>query len=264
MLADSSAGVLRRIFLMFMLTCARKHPTRRRHSQGNTMQGSDTYENRWQDKTGTWFAPPGWKQACGYQVYFNKDKDQHLPMTPCVFDLSVDANETTNLAVSQPELLRELWLELNISWLGYYHSRTPAALLGTCNQECADKKWSAMAGGQPVAGPICGVPGCDQPPSPSPSPSPSPPGPPPFTPTNSTNCTYLANTGFHNRVPDHPKGVHAESEAECCRACYEDEYCVASAYHASDQSKVCYLHQSPTHEGHNAGVTGCVTNRPSP
>lgn len=115
---------------------------------GDTHQGAETYENRWQDQNGTWFAPAGWKQTCGFTVY-NNGNDKFLPMTPCVFDLSVDANETTNLAVSQPELLHELWLQLNISWLGYYHSRSPAALLGPCNMPCAGKKWSKMAGGWP-------------------------------------------------------------------------------------------------------------------
>lgn len=212
---------------------------------GDTHQGAETYENRWQDQNGTWFAPAGWKQTCGFTVY-NNGNDKFLPMTPCVFDLSVDANETTNLAVSQPELLHELWLELNISWLGYYHSRSPAALLGPCNMPCAGKKWSKMAGGLAVLGPVCAVPGCDA---------------HPFTPTNSTDCKFMANTGFSNRVPDHPLGVNAASQADCCRACYEDAYCVASAFHKADKSNKCYLHQAPPHQTSNTGVTGCVTTR---
>ena len=40
-------------------------------------------------------------------------------MIPCVFDIDADKNETTDLGESDPELLTELWTELNNSWLGY-------------------------------------------------------------------------------------------------------------------------------------------------
>ena len=56
--------------------------------------------------------------------------------------------------------MRELWAALNTSWYGYFHSRTPAEMLGVCDEPCARKKWTALSGGANLGGPVCGVPGC--------------------------------------------------------------------------------------------------------
>lgn len=48
---------------------------------------------------------------------------------------------------------------LNNTILTTFHSRSPAALLGPCNEQCAKAKWASF--GKGGDGPICGVPGCE-------------------------------------------------------------------------------------------------------
>ena len=57
-------------------------------------------------------------------------------------------------------MMAELWTALNTSWYGYFHSRTPAPMLGACDEPCARQKWTALSGGANLGGPVCGVPGC--------------------------------------------------------------------------------------------------------
>lgn len=140
--------------------------------RGNTGQGEDSFENTWQHPNGSWFSPPGWYQTCGFPVYGNFP--HRATMKPCLFDLSTDINETIDLGPEKSEMLEEMWKLLNNSWLGYYHSRSPASMLGPCNPSCTTARWKALSvsnGG----GPVCGVPGCD--PGPSPLVPPPPPSP---------------------------------------------------------------------------------------
>jgi len=128
--------------------------------RGNTYQIGDYWENMWQGPDGAWFAPEGWKQTCGFPVYGWLGEITGA-MTPCVFDIEADKNETTDLGESNPRLLTELWTELNNSWLGYFHSRSPDELLGPCNTECAQNYWHRYDGDDTATqGPICGVEGC--------------------------------------------------------------------------------------------------------
>lgn len=69
-----------------------------------------------------------------------------MPFQPCLFDLSSDFNVTTDLGPANKERLKLMWLELNNSWLGYYHSRSPPDLLGVCNEPCAALKWKSVEG----------------------------------------------------------------------------------------------------------------------
>lgn len=78
---------------------------------------------------------------------------------PCLFNIQDDPEERTNMAAEKPELLQDLWGRLNRSFLTYYHSKTPANMLGHCDKTCANKHWKKL-GGQ-GGGPVCGVPGCD-------------------------------------------------------------------------------------------------------
>ena len=70
------------------------------------------------------------------------------------------------------ELLHSMWKILNETVLtafcknvtggsggGSGCNSSPAALLGPCNQGCAQRHWAALNGGD---GPICGVPGCQE------------------------------------------------------------------------------------------------------
>mmetsp|Transcript_145387 Transcript_145387/g.205811 ORF Transcript_145387/g.205811 Transcript_145387/m.205811 type:complete len:527 (+) Transcript_145387:100-1680(+) len=121
--------------------------------RGNTQQNHDSFENLWQDQNGKWFSPPGWNQTCGFPVY-------DVPgarFKPCLFDLSVDLNETTDIGPHHPVDLYEMWVELNRTWLTYFHARSPPELLGPCNKDCAMGRWNALGG---TPGPQCGVPGC--------------------------------------------------------------------------------------------------------
>ena len=80
---------------------------------------------------------------------------------PCLFDLDADPRETTDLSASLPAVRERLWSALNATRLTYYHARSPAAMLGTCNESCATKHWGTFGGHW---GPICGVAGCGDPP----------------------------------------------------------------------------------------------------
>jgi hypothetical protein len=255
--------------------------------RGNTHQGFFAYENGWQtakrpgphDPTGgdgEWQQPgqPGFPaQSCG-KVKYAACKGTHCTfgplqwnqtlaegLQPCLFDLSSDPREQHDLSAIKPALLSQLWAALNTSLYGYFHSRTPAALLGPCNMACARSHWAALSGGANKGGPGCGVPGCSAaPPSP---PGPTPPGPEPhFTPVNSSNCTWVEGAAYDRRVS---KGAvtHANDREECCRHCYENPACIVAAFHETrDPKGTCFLHYSLAgqHRG-QTGVVGCVTSR---
>ena len=39
-------------------------------------------------------------------------------------------------------------------------ARSPAALVGTCNPQCAQTYWKRLSPTNSTVGPVCGVPGC--------------------------------------------------------------------------------------------------------
>lgn len=79
---------------------------------------------------------------------------------PCLFDLDADEREKHDISASEPDLVEELWAELNRTALTAFRARSPDHRKGHCDQECADKKWTDFYG-KKCNGPICGVPGCD-------------------------------------------------------------------------------------------------------
>lgn len=100
-------------------------------------------------------------QTCGFPVY-NILGQVTSTFQPCLFDLTNDRNETTDLSDVGRDTVLRLWDMLNTTWLGYYHSRSPADLLGPCNIDCAEKYWynHTNADNFGTQGPYCGVPGC--------------------------------------------------------------------------------------------------------
>lgn len=127
----------------------------------------------------------GWKQPDGNWIKSNDDpcamqdvapSKSALPVPhpgkrPCLFDLVEDPGEHFNIASQHEDMVAKLWTALNRSILtqrdcsgwsgnipGPSGSCSPAELIGTCNQACAQAKWLAYGNKD---GPICGVPGCD-------------------------------------------------------------------------------------------------------
>ena len=85
-----------------------------------------------------------------------------------------------------------------------------------------------------------------------------------FTPTVSTNCTYVPKVAYSDRVSHGAVQPNVTSREACCRACYENDECVVSAWH--DTAAVvhtCYLHASKkkAHKAGQVGVVECVTSR---
>lgn len=112
-------------------------------------------------------SPPvtGWRNANGSWEYGGElDSDVECGVSfhnrtnfrPCLFDLATDEREKNDLSHSNPELLNELWSELNRTALTAFRSRSPNELLGHCNETCAALKWESIYGSSFV-GPICGV-----------------------------------------------------------------------------------------------------------
>jgi len=106
----------------------------------------------------------GWRQPDG--TWVSTDTSNHRScrtfhrrhgFRPCLFDLDADPREEHDLAHEQPELLAQLWTELNITALTKFDSRSPKALLGVCNKECTKEHFGTKHG------PTCGVPGCFKP-----------------------------------------------------------------------------------------------------
>ena len=63
-----------------------------------------------------------------------------------------------DLSDANPDLVASLHLELNKSVATFFTARSPAAMMGNCDEACANKYWKSKGG--TGSGPICGVPGC--------------------------------------------------------------------------------------------------------
>ena len=97
---------------------------------------------------------------------------------PCLFNIRADPSEKHDLGNAAPHptgsaarpaaaanLVAELWRALNLTVLTSRDCSvtglggcSPAAMLGPCNERCAEAHWLAKYG-DPI-GPVCGVPGC--------------------------------------------------------------------------------------------------------
>lgn len=108
----------------------------------------------WRRPDGTWIGN-GKIDGNGCGLAF-KNRDH---FRPCLFDLWKDEREEHDLSSQMPELVEEIWAELNRSDLTAFLSRSPARLKGPCNSKCADAHWKKLYGRE-AEGPICGVPGC--------------------------------------------------------------------------------------------------------
>eukprot|EP01065_Artemidia_motanka_P032219 TRINITY_DN39251_c0_g1_i1.p1 TRINITY_DN39251_c0_g1~~TRINITY_DN39251_c0_g1_i1.p1 ORF type:complete len:629 (+),score=222.81 TRINITY_DN39251_c0_g1_i1:76-1962(+) len=108
----------------------------------------------WKYPNGTWVLPSAFDSTgCGLSFL------DRTSFVPCLFDVEADPRETNNLAAREPALTALLWKKLNTSYLTWYHSRTPAEMLGVCDADCAVKHWKGL-GDRKGSGPICGVPTC--------------------------------------------------------------------------------------------------------
>ena len=105
--------------------------------------------NGWKQQNETWLQPTDAQCACGC-AYKNRTS-----FVPCLFDAEGDASEEHDLGSQQPDVLQQMWAELNRTNLELYGvGHSPSALLGSCNAACAKKHYGGSAG------PACGVPGC--------------------------------------------------------------------------------------------------------
>ena len=108
----------------------------------------------WRLRNHTWLLPETYDASgCGLNFL------DRTNFKPCLFNVLDDPREMTDLSQQQPELLTRMWRELNASFLTWFPAqRSPAALLGPCNETCAKAHWKKRGSGT-GAGPICGVPG---------------------------------------------------------------------------------------------------------
>jgi hypothetical protein len=116
-------------------------------------KGSDPPTDGWHLANGTWVssASVGWK--CGLAHGSGAVK-----YIPCLFNESADLREQHDLSEASPELMASLALALNTSVATWFTARSPASLMGKCDESCAKAHWKAKGG--TGEGPICGVPGC--------------------------------------------------------------------------------------------------------
>jgi len=126
--------------------------------RGATRQHYDTFEAGWTYPNHSWVQPQN--RTCG-EVYGTWEATQGR-FKPCLFDLELDPREEHDLSRDMPDLVTSMYKALNDTWRTYYYSRSPAKLLGDCNAACANQRWTSL-GGLSGHGPVCGVPGCEQP-----------------------------------------------------------------------------------------------------
>jgi arylsulfatase A-like enzyme len=136
-----------------------------------------TQMNGWKQPNGTWILPKMSDWPCAAQDL--SPLTSYLPgipgQLPCLFDLSKDPNEHTNIAADNLELVNDMWAHLNATvltmrdcsgWSGPIKGPgggcSPPELLGPCDEACADNYWYSRYGGeQHGQGPICDVPTCN-------------------------------------------------------------------------------------------------------
>lgn len=116
-----------------------------------------------------------WVRATAAECKCGCAYEDRSHFVPCLFDVAGDPSEYTDLS-AEPSLagLRErMWAALNLSNLEQNmhrddqrdnasdpsQRRSPEALVGPCNQQCAAQYWGRY--GRTTGGPVCGVPGCE-------------------------------------------------------------------------------------------------------
>ena len=64
----------------------------------------------WRDRDQVWHQPDAFDNSgCGLTFLRNAS----TVYKPCLFDISADPRETTDLSAAQPELVKQMWAELN-------------------------------------------------------------------------------------------------------------------------------------------------------
>ena len=107
----------------------------------------------WHLANNTWVSASAVGWVCGLAY------GKNAKYIPCLFNETADLREQTDLAPAHAATVARMWAALNTSVAGSFTSRSPAHLLGPCDQKCAEKHWKSL-GSTSGAGPSCGVPGC--------------------------------------------------------------------------------------------------------
>lgn len=123
-----------------------------------------------------------------------------------------------------PDLLSAMYKKLNDTWRTYYYARSPAELLGTCDTACANQLWTSLQGVS-GHGPVCGVPGCESPPTPPPAPS--------------SNCQWFNDTGLGGNSLG---VVDAATKEACCGICVTTPGCRSANWNVHrTETPACHL-----------------------
>ena len=112
---------------------------------------ANSLHNGWRLPNGTWTTADDSVYGCN--AYHNRTN-----FRPCLFNVTEDVEERTNLADQMAGKLQSMWADLNKTFIGAFHSRTPQHMLGNCNSGCSRKYFKGLGGSG--SGPICGIPGC--------------------------------------------------------------------------------------------------------
>merc|ERR1712072_439617 len=95
----------------------------------------------WELPNGTWVGN-GDIDGKGCGVAFKK----RTHLKPCLFDLLNDEREMHDLSSKNPAMVKEMMAELNRADLTAYLSRSPTALKGACDANCANAHWTKLYG----------------------------------------------------------------------------------------------------------------------
>eukprot|EP00051_Salpingoeca_urceolata_P006709 m.88780 g.88780 ORF g.88780 m.88780 type:complete len:641 (-) comp14955_c0_seq1:114-2036(-) len=113
--------------------------------------------NGWKQPDGTWVKSNDKDWPCNTQ-----DRKGPLPYNgkqPCLFDLRADPGEHVNIADDNPDIVQQLWEQLNMTILTSRDcertSCSPPDMIGPCNESCAKNLWGNFQG------PVCDVPQCN-------------------------------------------------------------------------------------------------------
>jgi hypothetical protein len=148
----------------------------------------------WKNANGTWLPPVG-AEIVACQAQDASPSNSTLPVPgqqgamPCLFDIRADAGEHVDVSATNADVVQQLYTVLkkivltqrDCSGWSYAGSGgasiphsipgpvqpdgstscSPPELLGACDPKCATAKWKTSD--TKADGPVCGVPGCDQP-----------------------------------------------------------------------------------------------------
>eukprot|EP00750_Incisomonas_marina_P021302 INCI4277.2.p1 GENE.INCI4277.2~~INCI4277.2.p1 ORF type:complete len:239 (+),score=36.57 INCI4277.2:248-964(+) len=87
-------------------------------------------------------------------------------LVPCLFNVTADISEYTDISSNYPQLRQQMWADLNRSNLELFArapgprvgGSSPEELIGECNATCSNQFWDLYEA--KAQGPMCGVPAC--------------------------------------------------------------------------------------------------------